>query len=112
MVQRIDSEDLRRLVTIDLKSALVLFTGEWCGDCAAFAPLWKRWTARRKDPIYTVEVARGAQEWDDWEIDEIPTVMAFAEGVENGRAAGVITEADLEGLVGHLKPGQSRNKKS
>ncbi len=103
MVQKVDSEGLRRLVTVELKPALVLFSGEWCGDCAAFAPLWKRWTTRRKEPIFTVEVARGAPEWDDWEIDEIPTVMAFEGGIEKGRAAGIITEKDLEGLATHLR---------
>ncbi len=111
MVQKVDSEGLRRIVTVELRPALVLFSGQWCGDCAAFAPLWKRWTARRKEAIYTVEVARGAPEWDDWEIDEIPTVIAFADGVEKDRAAGIIIEKDLEGLVTHLQSGDPQKRK-
>lgn len=99
MVNRIASVSLERLVHIDREPALVLFTGEWCGDCAAFAPLWKRWTSGRTEPIYTVEVMRGAPEWNDWEIDEIPTVVAYSDGEERGRSAGAILEKDLDGLL-------------
>lgn len=102
MVNRIASVSLNRLVYVDRKPALVLFTGEWCGDCAAFAPLWKRWTSGRTEPIYTVEVLRGASEWKDWGIAEIPTVVAYSDGAEQGRSAGAILEKDLDGLLQHV----------
>ena len=102
MVDRIASASLNKLVHIDGKTALVLFAGEWCGDCAAFAPLWKRWTSGRAGPIYTVEVLRGAPEWNDWGIAEIPTVVAYSDGAEKGRAAGAILEKDLDGLLQHV----------
>ena len=102
MVDRIASVSLDRLVHNERKPALVLFSGEWCGDCAAFAPLWKRWTFGRTEPIYTIEVLRGASEWEDWEIDEIPTVVAYSDGAEKGRSAGTILEKDLDRLLRHV----------
>jgi len=112
LVNRIASVSLNRLVHIDRKPALVLFTGEWCGDCAAFAPLWKRWTSGRTEPIYTVEVLRGAPEWNDWEIDEIPTVVAYSDGAERRRSAGAILEKDLDGLLHHVAQTKGAKKGS
>ena len=112
MVNRIASVSLNRLVYVERKPALVLFTGEWCGDCAAFAPLWKRWTSGRTEPIYTVEVLRGGPEWDDWEIDEIPTVVAYSDGAEKGRSTGAILEKDLDGLLQHITQTKVAKKES
>lgn len=112
MVNRIASAALNKLVHIDREPALVLFSGEWCGDCAAFAPLWKRWTSGRTEPIYTLEVLRGAPEWSDWEIDEIPTVVAYSDGAEKGRSAGTILEEDLDGLLQHVTKTKVAKKRS
>lgn len=99
-VRSIDSEGLRKLALEEKRSAIVLFAGEWCGDCAAFAPLWKRWTSSRKEAIYRIEIGhRGSPEWDDWELDEIPTVISFVRGAEKARSAGTITAEDLDALA-------------
>jgi len=103
---------LDRLVHTDRKPALVLFTGEWCGDCAAFAPLWKRWTSGRAEPIYEVEALRGGPEWNDWEIDEIPTVVAYSDGAEKGRSAGAILENGLDGLLQYVSQTNVTRKRS
>jgi thioredoxin-like negative regulator of GroEL len=112
LVTRIASESLAKLVHVDREPALVLFSGEWCGDCATFAPLWKSWASGRAEPIYTVEVLRGAPEWNDWEIDEIPTVVAYSDGAEKGRCAGVILEEDLDGLLRHVTKTKVAKKRS
>jgi hypothetical protein len=49
-----------------------------------------------------VEVLRGAPEWNEWEIDEIPTVVAYSDGAERGRSAGAILEKDLDRLLQHV----------
>lgn len=65
----------------------------------AFAPLWNRWTAGKSGSIYRVEVEKGGSEWNDWELDEIPTVAAYSGGAEKGRADGMILEKDLDSLL-------------
>ena len=103
MVARVSSVSLNKLVYVERRPALVLFTGDWCGDCANFAPTWERWNSRQVGPIYALEVLRGAPEWNDWEIDEIPTVVAYSDGVEKGRSAGRILESDLDRLLQHVR---------
>lgn len=76
----------------------MLFQGEWCPDCRAFKPIWERWCRDRKGPVFTIEVPRGAREWEEWSLDEIPTVAVFCSGSEKDRAHGTITEKDLERL--------------
>ena len=102
MVTHISSEQLRKLVN-ERKPAVVLFSGEWCGDCVAFKPLWTHWIKRHPGNVYQLELANRDATWDAWEIDEIPTVVAFIGGVEKGRAQGIILEKDLDSLEILLK---------
>jgi len=99
MEERLTSEQLNRKVIIEREPAIVLFTGIWCGDCMAFASLWNKWTAGKPGLVYRVEVEKGGSEWNDWELDEIPTVAVYSEGTEKGRAHGMILEKDLDALL-------------
>lgn len=99
MDERLTSEQLNKKVTVERKPAIVLFTGIWCGDCMEFAPTWRKWSAGKSASIYRVEVERGGPEWNDWELDEIPTVAVYSDGAEKGRAEGVILEEDLDALL-------------
>ena len=98
MTREIDSKALAQMVRVKKDPALVLFYGNWCGDCREFKPAWVEWTARRDGPIFTVEVLRGGPEWKEWNLDEIPTVAAYSKGEEIGRAYGVVTKDDLDSL--------------
>ena len=98
MHREVDSPGLRDIIEHGADSALVLFYGDWCSDCRSFEPLWDKWTAGRSGPIFMVAVSRGGKEWLDWNIDEIPTVVAFKNGAEVDRAHGTIGEDDLDRL--------------
>lgn len=109
MSASVNSEVLWELIVAKRGSALVLFSAGWCGDCTAFAPIWERWASGKSGLILSVEVSRAGAEWDDWELDEIPTVIAFSEGVEKARAEGAITHGDLERLldkISRLRPSE------
>lgn len=101
MVKRITSAELRKHLK-GSEAALVLFQGDWCPDCRAFRPAWEVWCRDREGPIFSIEVLRGASEWKDWDLDEIPTVAAYCRGSERDRAHGTITEKDLERLWRHV----------
>ena len=98
MVNELDSSQLADLVRVANRPALVLFYGNWCVDCVRFKPTWQSWTLDKETGVYALEIARGAREWDEWRIDEIPTVAAFAKGAERGRAHGTISADDLDRL--------------
>jgi thioredoxin-like negative regulator of GroEL len=101
MVKRVDSKELDRLVREERRPAVVLFFGDWCGDCRNFKPIWDSWIRDRKDSLFTVEVLRGGPEWKEWSLDEIPTVAVFLDGAEAGRVCGNITLGDLDSLRKH-----------
>ena len=98
MPDEVNFEKLRNIVAKDGQAALVLFSGTWCGDCKAFKPSWDNWSNAKTGPIFKVEIQRGGKEWREWAIDEIPTVAAYLDGVEKGRAHGTISERDLDRL--------------
>jgi len=99
----VHSEKLRSIVEEERRSALILFFGNWCGDCRAFKPTWDRWNKSKIGHIYAVEVLRGGKEWKEWGIDEIPTVAIYSDGIEKGRACGIITEPILNRLWNKIR---------
>lgn len=103
MVEEVSFDRLRTIIEKDGQAALVLFAGEWCGDCNAFNPTWTAWNKDRKGPIFEVEIRRGGKEWREWAIDEIPTVAAYLDGVEKGRVHGTISERDLDRLMNMIR---------
>jgi len=105
MGETISSDRLRSIVLRGRKDALVLFSGEWCPDCRRFEPTWDEWTKGRAGPIYAVEVERDGPEWDAWDLDEIPTVAVYADGVELARVHGEVSAADLDLLWSKLSRG-------
>lgn len=98
IVRKINSRDLDVKIREKREKALVLFYGNWCQDCREFKPLWEDWTKGKTGPIFAVEIVRGGPEWEEWSIEEIPTVAAYSKGFEMGRADGVISENDLDSL--------------
>lgn len=95
-MSEVSLKELRRIVSEEESTALVLFRGSWCSDCSAFDPVWKAWTKDRKGPIFEVEVAKGGKEWAQWGLEDIPTVALFIEGEESERVDGPITSLDLD----------------
>lgn len=100
----VDPKTLFSIVIEEKRDVLVLFSGKWCPDCRRFEPVWDKWIAGKDDRIYIVEVARDGDEWDEWRIDEIPTVVAYAKGKKLDRAHGRITAAELDRLWNELAP--------
>ncbi len=99
MPKPVSSAELRKLVE-QKQTIVVLFRGRWCPDCTEFEPVWRLWTDSNKTVTsLQVEVPRGGREWDDWRLDEIPTVILFSGGKEMKRAAGTIGIEALDAIV-------------
>jgi thiol-disulfide isomerase/thioredoxin len=98
MSEEVSFDKLSNIITKDGQAALVLFAGNWCGDCKVFKPTWDAWNKAKTGPIFKIEVQRGGKEWREWAINEIPTVAAYLDGIEKGRAQGTISERDLDRL--------------
>ncbi|MFV0533045.1 MAG: thioredoxin [Cumulibacter sp.] len=97
------TEGFEKAVT-DNDIVFVDFWASWCGPCRSFAPVYEKVSEQHEDVVFgkvdteaQQALAAAAQ------IQSIPTLMAFREGVMVFRQAGALGEKDFAGLVDAVK---------
>ncbi len=83
---------------------LIDFWADWCGPCKQFAPVYEAASEQHADVVFGKvdteaqrEIAAMAQ------IQSIPTIMAFRDGVLLFSQAGALPAPALEELLGNIK---------
>lgn len=99
----ITTADFEQTVT-ENDIVLVDFWAEWCGPCKAFSPVYEKVSGQNPELTFAkVDTDAEQQLGAMLQIQSIPTLMAFREGIAVFRHSGAIPEQALEDLVTQIK---------
>ena len=99
----ITTADIEKTVT-ENEIVLVDFWAEWCGPCKAFGPVYEKVSGKNPEITFAkVDTDAEQQLGAMLQIQSIPTLMAFREGIAVFRHSGAIPEQALDDLVTQIK---------
>ena len=99
----IDANDFESTIT-DNEIVLVDFWADWCGPCKRFAPVYEKASEENSDIVFAkldTDANQGLSQ--SLQIEGIPTLMAFREGVLVFNQAGALPPAALKQVVQAVK---------
>lgn len=96
-------QDFQSTVTAD-GIVLVDAWASWCGPCKRFAPVYEKASEDHPDITFAkLDTEANQQLAGELQIQSIPTLMAYRDGVLVFRQAGALPPAALEDLIQKVK---------
>ncbi len=76
----------------------------WCGPCRMFAPIFEAAAEKHGDHVFAkLDTENNPELATQLQIQSIPTVMAFRDGIMVFRQSGALPEEAMEDLIGKIE---------
>ena len=99
----VTASTLEQTIT-DNDIVLVDFWAEWCGPCKRFGPVFEKASEEHPDATFAKLDTEANQDLAvKLQIQSIPTLMVFRDGILVFRQAGTMPPAALEDLISQVK---------
>jgi thioredoxin 1 len=85
---------------------VVDFWAAWCGPCRMIAPIIDELAAERTDVTFAkLNVDENRQTSGQYNVNGIPLLIFFRNGVEMGRVVGAVPRTQIEAAIQRYLPG-------